>query len=253
MALESRQKARAPYGLTLDLPPVYRLVTLREVGDAFAHAKAIAAEEGAGTLVFVGRLDLAEFAVVMEPDEPLRLARRAFYAGCVALADAIAAAAPPEKPMTLEWPDAVVVDKALVGGAQLGWPDDAREEERPDWLVFGAMIRMVSMTDSEPGLRPLSSALEEEGFDGLGAENLLESFARVLMRVTDTWQDQGFGAVAKDYIARLAPQSGVRRDIDENGDLLIRRMGRSEVERRALLPALMQPSWLDPKTGGPRA
>ena len=47
------------------------MVTLREVGDAFAHAKANAAALGAGTLVFVGRFDLAEFAVVLEPDEPL--------------------------------------------------------------------------------------------------------------------------------------------------------------------------------------
>ncbi len=70
----------------LDLPPPFRLVTLREVGDAFAHAKAIAAEAGAGTLVHVGRFDLVEFAVVLEPEEPLRTARRAFYAGMVALA-----------------------------------------------------------------------------------------------------------------------------------------------------------------------
>src|SRR5256886_17710103 len=84
----------------LDLPPPYRLITLREVGDAFAHACAIAADEGAGTLVYVGRFDLAEFAVVLEPDEPLRLARRAFYAGMVALADALAAHAPAEKPMS---------------------------------------------------------------------------------------------------------------------------------------------------------
>ena len=65
------------------LPPAFRLVTLRESGDAFAHAKANAATEGAGTLVFVGRFDLVEFAVVLEPDEPLRHARRAFYAGMV--------------------------------------------------------------------------------------------------------------------------------------------------------------------------
>ena len=56
----------------IELPPPFRLVTLREVGDAFAHASAHAAEEGAGTLVYVGRFDLAEFAVVLEPDEPLR-------------------------------------------------------------------------------------------------------------------------------------------------------------------------------------
>ena len=58
--------------------------------------QAIAAEAGAGTLVHVGRFDLAEFAVVLEPDEPLRSARRAFYAGMAALADALTAHAPPE-------------------------------------------------------------------------------------------------------------------------------------------------------------
>ena len=56
----------------------------------------------------------------------------------------------------------------------------------------------------------------------------------------------------KIYLPRLAPEQGVRRDIDENGDLLVRRMGKSEVERRALVPALATPTWLDPQTGGPR-
>src|SRR5215468_11630390 len=100
----------------LDLPSVYRLVTLREVGDAFAHAQAIAAEEGAGTVVHVGRFDLAEFALVLEPDEPLRTARRALYAGSVALGDALAVFAPPERPVEFVWPDTVQVDGGLVGG-----------------------------------------------------------------------------------------------------------------------------------------
>ena len=94
-------RLNTPFATALDLPPPFRLVTLREVGDAFAHAKANAAELGAGTLVFVGRFDLAEFAVVLEPDEPLRTARRAFYAGMAALADALAAHAPPEKPIDI--------------------------------------------------------------------------------------------------------------------------------------------------------
>jgi len=64
----------------LVLPPPFSAVRLREVGDAFAHATSIAAERGAGTLVYVGRFDLAEFAVVVEPDEPLMTARRVFYA-----------------------------------------------------------------------------------------------------------------------------------------------------------------------------
>ena len=72
---------------------MFRLVTLREVGDAFEYAKAHASELGAGALIYVGRFDLAEFAVVLEPDEPLRSARRAFYAGMAAMADALIAQA----------------------------------------------------------------------------------------------------------------------------------------------------------------
>jgi biotin-(acetyl-CoA carboxylase) ligase len=236
----------------VDLPPPFRLVTLREVGDAFAHAISVAAEAGAGTLVHVGRFDLAEFAVVLEPEEPLQTARRALYAGLAALADALAVHAPPEKPISFDWPDAVRVDGGLVGGVRLAWPQAADEGAPPDWLVLGAMIRTVSLGDEEAGVRPLSSALEEEGFDDLGSGALVESFARHLMVAIDAWQEQGFGEIAKSYLARLAPEKGVRRDIDASGDLLVRRIGKSETERRPLVQALAVPSWLDPATGGPR-
>jgi biotin-(acetyl-CoA carboxylase) ligase len=235
----------------LDLPPGFRSVTLREVGDAFAHAKANAAELGAGTLVFVGRFDLAEFAVVLEPDEPLRTARRAFYAGMAALADALAIHAPPEKPIGFAWPDTVHVDGGLVGGGRLAWAD-GKEDAPPDWLVFGASIRTVGLAEGEPGLWPLASTLEDEGFEGFDSSHLAESFARHLMNLVDAWQEQGFGAVAKDYIARLPLENGLSRNIDENGDLLVRRMGKVDVERRRLLPLLATPNWLDPKTGGPK-
>ena len=237
---------------TLDLPSVYRLVTLREVGDAFAHAQAIAAQDGAGTLVYVGRFDLAEFAVVLEPDEPLRVARRAFYAGCVAIADALAVFAPPEKPIAFVWPDAIEVDRGLVGGVRLAWPKGADEDAPADWLVFGAMIRTVTLGEEEAGLHPLSAALDEEGFGDAGSGRLVESFARHLMVALDAWNESGFGAIAGSYLPRLAPEKGVRRDIDENGDLMVRRIGRKDIERRALVPALVTPSWLDPHARGPR-
>jgi hypothetical protein len=252
MPLDQRTRLHPLAKPALDLPPPFRLVTLREVGDAFAHAAEVAAQEGAGTLVHVGRFDLAEFAVVLEPEEPLRTARRALYAGLAALADALAVHAPPEKPISFDWPDAVRVDGGLVGGARLAWPQSADEGEPPPWLVFGATIRTVALGDEEPGLRPLSAALEEEGFDDLGSGRLVESFARHLMVAVDLWRENGFGEVASSYLARLAPAGGVRRVIDDNGDLLLRRMGRTDVERRPLLPALAQPSWLDPATGGPR-
>jgi biotin-(acetyl-CoA carboxylase) ligase len=236
----------------LDLPPPFRLVTLREVGDAMAHAVEVAAEEGAGTLVHVGRFDLAEFAVVLEPDEPLWTARRAIYAGSAALVDALAVHAPPEKPITFDWPDAIRVDGGLVGGVRLEWPIGADENEPPPWLVFGAMIRTVALGEEQPGLTPLTTALEDEGFDGLGSGRLVESFSRHLMSAIDTWHEKGFAAIEKEYLARLAPESGARRAIDENGDLLVTRMAASEPVRHSLVSALSRVSWLDPQTGGPR-
>jgi len=249
----TRTRARTPLGQELTLPPPFTAVRLREVGDAFAHAIAIAGEQGAGTLVHVGRFDLAEFAVVLEPEEPLSQARRAFYAGMVALADALAAHAQPETAITIDWPDSISVNGGLVGGGRLGWPQGIKEDETPPWLVFGAMIRTVSMTGVEPGLNPLSTALEEEGFTDEMSNEVVESFARNLMVAIDSWQERGFGAVAKDYLARLPIEKGIRRDIGDNGDLLIRRMGKVEVDRKPLLARFATPAWLDPISKGPRA
>jgi biotin-(acetyl-CoA carboxylase) ligase len=251
MSPKQRSRVQTPYGSALDLPPPFRPVALREVGDAFGHACANAAGLGAGTLVFVGRFDLVEFAVVLEPEEPLVTARRAFYAGMVALGDALAALAPPEKPIAIEWPDTIRVDGGLIGGGQLAWPDDANENAPPPWLVFGAMIRTVSMTGEESGLRPLATALEEEGFGDAGSERLIEGFARHLMVAMDLWQEKGFDFVGRDYVSRLESAAGVRYSLENNGDLLVRRIGKP-VERRALTPSLVAPSWLDSQTGGPR-
>ena len=236
----------------IHLPPPFALVRLRESGDAFAHACRIAPENGAGTLVYVGRFDLAEFALVLEPGEPLNTARRAFYAGMVALTDALRAYAPPNKTVAIDWPDAVRIDGGLVGGGRMGWPSSAREDEPPAWLVFGAMIRTVAMTDPGPGVRPLASALKEEGFGEAGAVQVTESFARHLMRAIDGWQVDGFDGVARDYLSRVTRERQTLLRIDDRGDLLTRRLGTDRTERDGLVKALATPSWLDPKLGGPR-
>lgn len=233
----------------LDLPPVFRLVTLREAGNAFSHAKRIAAKEGAGTLVWVRRFDLVEFALVIEPDEPLRAARRTLYAGLAALADALAVHAPPERSIAFDWPATVFVEGAVVGGGELGWPKHAAEDKRPDWLVFGAMIRTNALAPLEPGFNPDITNLEEEGFDDLGAGRLVESFARHFMSTVNRWQDGGFAEVAKSYLERLPAEEGFERTIDGVGDLLIRRKGKLGVEKRALLPAIKQALWRNPDTG----
>ena len=253
MPLETPARSRSPIASELALPPPFSAVRLREVGDAFEHAISIAAEQGAGTLVYVGRFDLAEFAVILEPDEPLLKARRVFYAGMAALADALATYAQPETSIAIDWPDSLFVNQGLVGGGRLAWPKDVGESETPPWLVFGGMIRTVSMTGNEPGLNPLVTALEEEGFTDVLSNHVVESFARHLMVALDSWQEAGFAAVERSYIERLPREQGVRREIDDNGDLLVRRTGKAEVRREKFLPRLAQPAWFDRATKGPRA
>lgn len=251
----------------ITLPPPYELVTLREAGDAFAHACKIADDKGAGTLVWVRRFDAAEFAVVLEPDEPLRTARRAFYAGMNALADALAAHAPPERPIAFDWPDAVRVDGVLVGGGRLAWPAKASEDDPPPWLVFGAILRAAIMRAGEPGLRPLLGSLDELGFEAIDAGEILASFARYLMSAMHDWSEEGFERGAQRWLIRLAEAEDALRGppthqtrgtgnsewrIADNGDLLVfKDRGGNVDERRSLREALATPTWLDPKTGMP--
>jgi Biotin/lipoate A/B protein ligase family len=268
-----RREAISP---KLDLPPPFHAVRLREVGDAFAHAVAIAAQEGAGTLVHVGRFDFAEFAVVLEPDEPLRTARRTIYTGMCALGDALAAIALPERAISFDWPDTVRVDGGLVGGARLAWPSGAPEDEPPGWLVFGVMIRLVTPPSSAPAQaaevsegavpgRPFAAALDDEGLTNPDGGVLAEHFARHLMAAFDTSQEKGFGEVARSYLSRLAPEpvgraeiepaersNVLRQALDEEGNLLIRYTASGKVEQRSLVRALALPSWLDPTSGAPR-
>lgn len=252
MALQAHNGLDAALSADLTLPPPFNAVRLREMGDAFAHAQSVAAEKGAGTLVHVGRFDLAEFALVLEPEETLAQARRAVYAGMLALVDALAAVAQPETAIEIVWPDAILVNGGLVGGGRLAWPQDAREDEVPRWLVFGAMIRAASMTNAEPGLNPQATALDQEGFANATTSHLVESFARNFMVALDAWQEHGFDAVARNYVAHLSREKSVRRDIDANGDLLIRRMASAEAERDVLLPRLREPAWYDPVNKEPR-
>ncbi len=247
---------------TLDLPSLYRCVTLRESGDAFAHAQAIAAAEGAGTLVWVRRFDTVEFALVLEPEEPLAGARRAVYAVMNAAADALALHCPPERPVAFVWPDTLLLDGGILGGARLAWPEGASETEPPKWLVAGVVLRMTV-----PHVRPSGAvgygldqhgldqgvsrgtSLEIEGFEMMDGAALIGGFARHFMVQMDRWQENGFRAVGEDFLTRMPEEKAIRRGIDGNGDLLIRRL--AAVERQSLMTALAGPQWRDPETGDP--
>jgi hypothetical protein len=219
------------------LPSLFAPVMLREGGDAFARAVALAPAEGpgfaphrgAGTLVWVRALARAEAAVVLEPELPLGAARLAVLAAANALADALAADAPPDLPLTWTWPTQLSVNRGLVGGLRWAAPPGTAEDAVPDWLVVGYEIRLAWPEGTVPGERPGETALVEEGFEELTPALLAHGWARHLMANLDEWQARGPGRVADRFLARLtdpAPALGRRRGVDPaTGALVIEEGG----------------------------
>ncbi|MBB6181594.1 biotin/lipoate--protein ligase family protein [Pseudorhizobium flavum] len=233
------------------LPPPYTLVVTDGVEDACTHAHALAERNGAGTLVWARRNDLADFAVVLEPDMSLSHARLAHYAGMNALADALATHAPPSRPVAFEWPDAIRIDGVLVGGGRLSWPAQTDETEVPAWLIFSAMIRLTVVQGRESGLRPQFGALDELGFEVTDASVIISSFSHHLMAGFHEWQEIGAGPLARRWLDRFSSREGMAH-FNDTGDLLVgAESSAANLAPRSLAQALLSSSWTDPATGMP--
>lgn len=239
-------------------PPLVTPCRLRERQDAYAEAMRAAAEEGearagAGSLFYVGRFELIEFAIVLEPEEPLRLARKIVYAGMNALADALGVLSPPEKPINFRFPASLYFDGALVGGGRLGVPAGIGEDETPPFLVFAAMVRAGGMRELDGMMAPEITTLDDEGFDAWEPESFSASFARHFLVEVDSWGERGMAGIGPRYLERLEgarETAGRRRGIDTNGDLLTRAGGGET--RTGLREGLARLEWFDPALGEPR-
>jgi hypothetical protein len=192
------------------LPPPFTLHRT-DVRDVLAHAAQLAPDHGAGTLVVHRSPGLLGVAVVLEPEQPLAEARLAFLLGMTALADALAAHCPPERPVRLMWPDQVIYDGARLGGGRFATPPGCAETDVPDWMVFAAELIADRDHIRNAGDHPASTSLKEEAFDA--DEAIIATFASYLMLYFDRWTHEGFGAVTNRYLMRVDPPllRGVRR------------------------------------------
>jgi BirA family biotin operon repressor/biotin-[acetyl-CoA-carboxylase] ligase len=223
------------------LPSVFTPHALPASADAPAAAMALAAGQGAGTLVWAEAADRIDAAVVLEPETVLEAARPALLAAANAMADALVVLGPPEIPVTLRWPAILLVNGGEVGQAVLAVPPGAAAEAVPDWIVVGVRLRMRQADGAEPGLHPGRTVLFEEGFGDILVPELVAAWARHLMAGLSEWQSDSIRRLAEKTLARLEPEDwmrGARRSLDpRTGALWLDRDGqRSRYELEATRP-----------------
>lgn len=192
------------------LPPPFTLHK-SSARDVLATGTELAPTEGAGALVLHQSAGLLAFAVVLEPEQPLKEAQMAFALGMSALADALAAHCPPERAVRLVWPDELRYDKARLGGGRFAVTPGTAPDDVPDWMVFAAELIADRDHLEEPGRFPESTSLKEEAFDA--AEDIVATFASYMMLYFDRWKHDGIEAVTNRYLMRIDPPllRGVRR------------------------------------------
>ena len=224
----------------LTLPPAYRLVR-RGGGRRPRRACRIAAEEGAGAFVWAGRPAVLDFAVVLEPDEPLvsrppRGLRR--HGGDRRCARRLRAA---REAHHLRVPDDGPFDGAGSAAGASAWPEGCAEDAVPDRLVFSGMLL------AEPGAGPIPAPIRtrpgSRRRDSIRpSAGVVASFARHLMVAFDGWAEGGFKAVADAYLARL-PRRRARAAAGSTKTGISCSTAKGGLERVPLLPGLLETAW----------
>ncbi len=220
----------------VNVPPIFRLHVLAPHEDAIVRARAMAAEGAPpASLYWCGRPDRLSCAVVLEPEQTLRKAAQMVFIGQLGLGDALSSALPPLMEIGFVLPDKIVLDRAVVGRAQLFSPPGLGPEAVPDWLVLAAEIAVSGFpADNSAGGEPVETTLEHDNCGAVSASGLVGAFARHLLTWIDRWQRDGFAPVRTAWLHRAQQHdqaldllledgaiTGEFSELSEDGDVII--------------------------------
>lgn len=229
-----------------ELPPGY---TLKLCASESFETACEAAREGAedGFMLMVDRQDRCEAALVLRPLDPIQPALTLAYVGLLGLHDGLAAAAPPETPAGIGWPDRLLVNDACVGGIRIAYGPLIEKDgmaDVPEWLVIGMAVQMAGDgEDDDPGRDLAYTNLHEEGCGEITVPQLVESVARHLLHWLDRWQEDGFEPVRRAVLHNLDDKA---LNIEANGDAWLQNGAAKTFY--TLRDRLRRPSWVLPET-----
>jgi len=231
-----------------NLPPAYRLFRLDTVDSTNAEAKRLAAkgEETAPDGALVWALEQTAgrgrrgrkwqsprgnlyCSLILRPDVPAEQAAQLSFVGALAACDALSALAPPGHMVQSKWPNDILLNGDKVGGLLL--EAETGGDETPEWVIMGLGINVAE--------HPSKAAFPATSLKACGwtvsAVDSLEAFSRHFMIWANTWLDDGFAAIRKNWLwrckglgdkieVRLADRTmkGIFKDIDQDGALVLK-------------------------------
>jgi BirA family biotin operon repressor/biotin-[acetyl-CoA-carboxylase] ligase len=221
------------------LPPLLTAVPVPEGQDVAAKALAAVATAEVGTVLYSEATKVADFAVILGPEVPLRQAGQMLYALMIGVGDAIGALAPPEVVVSYQLPGYILLNRGRAGRVWITADPSTGREDVPGWLVVGATIDLSVRTGSEDVWRDAGgleyTSLAEEGGSFISRTRLVESICRHFMAWVNRWEDDGFRPLHDLWIQRLqeggemALADSTMADwigLDEDGAALIKIDGR---------------------------
>ncbi len=230
-----------------NLPPAYRLVSLDTVDSTNAEARRLASKGEAavpdGTLVWAREQTAGRgrcgrkwhspkgnlyCSLVLRPEAPIAEASQLSFVGGLAACDALSAIGPAGNVVQCKWPNDILLNGAKVGGLLL--EAETTGKSGLEWLILGLGINVAS---HPPKVEFEATSLRAEGWQ-VDVVDCLEAFGRHFMTWANTWLEDGFAAVRKNWLwrckgigdrieVRLPKKTlkGTFKDIDEDGALLL--------------------------------
>ena len=211
------------------LPPLFEGRCVLPGEQPFAEALRGAARDElrAGDALWSQNPDRAELAIVLEPDQPLKIASQVLHLGVVAAGDCLGVLTPPQVGVFFRWPGTLLLNGAAAGEITLAASTND-PDAIPDWMVLDFTLQLHHTATSEPGATPNTTALAEEGGEALTTSSVIETFSRHFLSWLDTWQSDGLAPVNSEWTSRAEGRDASTEIMHANSAISARVLGLDE-------------------------
>ena len=200
--------------MDLLLPHQYELIVQDRVDDVALEA-ARRAEDGAEEGTFVVAVEQsdartrhgaswfspagnAHCAIVLRPDFPNARAGQLVYVGGVSAGAALAGLLSPMTGLRYRWPNRILLNELDAGRIVLVSP--GLDRDPMTWLVLGLMVNVAHHPENpEP---EAYNSVHASGSRKVGAEAVIEDFARHFLASINRWDEEGFEPIRRIWTAR---------------------------------------------------